>query len=114
MQIDITKAGAITIAALMGEVDGKTAPQAQEHLLPLVRSGCRLLLDMTKVGYMSSAGLRVLLSIRRQVPADGRLVLVGLSEQIQDTMAITGFLDFFTTSKTREEATAILLDEVLS
>ena len=46
---------------------------------------------------MSSAGLRMMLLIYRQViGGGGRVVLVGLSEDIKDTMSVTGFLDFFT------------------
>ncbi len=94
----------VTVAELSGDIDGKTAPTAQAEILPLVKPACKLILDMSDVSYMSSAGLRMLLSVRRQVPTDGRLVLVGLSEQLQDTMSITGFLDFFTISPTIDEA----------
>jgi anti-sigma B factor antagonist len=75
----------------------------QQQVLPLAQPGAKILLDMTQVPYMSSAGLRMLLSLYRQVAAkDGQLVLVGLVEQIKDTMSITGFLDFFTTCDTLE------------
>ena len=58
-------------------------------------------MDMTQVQYMSSAGLRMLLSMYRQTQGkEGKLVLVGLSEELQDTMSVTGFLDFFTISET--------------
>jgi anti-sigma B factor antagonist len=64
---------------------------------------------MTEVPYMSSAGLRTLLSTYRQVTAkNGKLILVGLSEEIQDTMTVTGFLNFFKTSETVEEAVKAL------
>jgi anti-sigma B factor antagonist len=45
----------------------------------------------------------MLLSLYRQTTAkEGKLVLVGLTEDIQDTMSVTGFLDFFTTRETLE------------
>ena len=48
------------------------------------------------MAYMSSAGLRMLLVIYRTIVGQGgKVVLVGLSEELQDTMALTGFLDFF-------------------
>jgi len=53
---------------------------------------------MTRVAYLSSAGLRALLSIYRKASSqEAQLVLVGLVEEIKDTMSVTGFLDFFTT-----------------
>ena len=112
MQINIRTVEAITIAELIGDIDGKTAPEAQEHLLPLLKDSCKLIFDMSEVGYMSSAGLRVLLSVRRQIPANGKLVLTGLSEQIHDTMSITGFVDFYTICETMDEAKQAL-EEVL-
>ena len=108
MEINFRDAGRVKIVELSGEVDGKTAPQAQEKILPLVKDGCRLVLDMSQVGFMSSAGLRFLLSLRRQVPASGNLVLTSLPEQIKDTMAITGFLELFTIFNTTQEAVNFL------
>jgi anti-sigma B factor antagonist len=103
MDINIRTVEQVTVADLAGDVDASTAPAVQEKVLPLAVPGSKILLDMTKVPYMSSAGLRMLLSLYRQTTAkDGKLVLVGLSEEIQDTMTITGFIDFFTTCKDLE------------
>lgn len=104
MEINFRETGKITLIEVSGEIDGKSAPLAQEKILPLVKDGCRLVLDMSRVGFMSSAGLRFLLSLRRQVPYSGNLVLTNLPEQIKDTMAITGFLDLFTIFETQQEA----------
>jgi anti-sigma B factor antagonist len=69
----------------------------------------KIILEMTQVPYMSSAGLRVLLAVYRQMTAqNGQVVLVGLVEEIKDTMSVTGFLDFFTTADSLEEAFAVL------
>jgi anti-sigma B factor antagonist len=52
---------------------------------------------------MSSAGLRLLLSMYRQVAAHkGSIALAALSEELKDTMSMTGFLSFFTTHDTTE------------
>jgi anti-sigma B factor antagonist len=101
MDINITTLEQVTAIALAGDIDASTAPKVQAQVLPLAQTDCRLLMDMTKVPYMSSAGLRMLLSLYRQLTAkDGKLVLVGLSEEIKDTMSVTGFLDFFITCET--------------
>lgn len=93
----------VTVVELDGDVDGKTAPEVQAQVLPLVKPKSKLLLDLTKVPYMSSAGLRTLLLLHRQFAGqDGQLVLVGVAPEIQDTMSITGFLNFFTISDTIE------------
>jgi anti-sigma B factor antagonist len=68
-----------------------------------------MLLDMSQVLYMSSAGLRMLLSVYRQVTGKaGQVVLIGLAENLEDTMSMTGFLDFFTTCKTLDEGLTAL------
>ena len=68
-----------------------------------------LVMDMSGVTFMSSAGLRMLLLLYRQVRAnDGRVALVGLSEAIRDTMSITGFLGFFKVYDTVEDALGAL------
>lgn len=92
-------AGTITVSAisLIGEIDATNAVLVQQRVMPLSEPGCRLLLDMSKVSYMSSAGLRMLLSIYRQTSGkQGRVVLVGLSDDLKDTMSMTGFLGYFT------------------
>jgi anti-sigma B factor antagonist len=96
MDVQVKNIDDVTVVAIAGELDGKTAPVAQETVLPLAAPGCKLLIDMSEVPYMSSAGLRMMLLIYRQVSAnDGQSVLVGLSEEIKDTMEVTGFLDYF-------------------
>ncbi len=67
----------------VGDIDGSTAPVLQDQILAVAQPGCRLLLDMTQVSYMSSAGLRVMLLLHRQISGGkGKVVLVGLSEDI--------------------------------
>jgi anti-sigma B factor antagonist len=99
----------IAIVTLSGDIDSKTAAQVQQSTLAVVRSTPQLLLELTQVSYMSSAGLRVLLSVHRQVEAHaGQIVLVGLNDNIKDTMAVTGFLDFFTVCDSLDQGCAVL------
>ncbi|AFY43775.1 anti-sigma factor antagonist [Nostoc sp. PCC 7107] len=109
MDININTVGDVTVIDITGEVDAKTAPTVQTKIIPLAQTRTKLLLKMDKVPYMSSAGLRLLLFLYRQVTAkDGQLVLVGLSEEIRDTMVVTGFLNFFATSENLESGLAAL------
>ncbi|MBP1466975.1 STAS domain-containing protein [Candidatus Chloroploca sp. M-50] len=109
MEITITTRNQLTLATLVGELDGKTAPTAQERIVPLCQGGSRVLLDMSQVTYMSSAGLRLMLLLYRQATGTGAtLALAGLSEDLQDTMSATGFLTYFTVYDTVEAAEAAL------
>jgi anti-sigma B factor antagonist len=109
MTIDTRIDGANVIATVSGEIDGKTAPQVQTELLAALQGGNRLLVDMKAVTYLSSAGLRMLLLLYRQVAAKkGKVVLVGVSEEIRDTMSMTGFINFFTLADTQESGLSAL------
>ena len=97
------------MATLFGELDGRTAPIVQEKLLALPQPNGKALLDMSGVSYISSAGLRALLMLYRQMAAnDGRVALAGLQENIKDVMIVTGFLEFFDDYDTLEQGLAAL------
>lgn len=97
------------IVEIEGSIDSGTAPEAQAKLFPFVEGHRLLILDLAKLDYMSSAGLRMLLLVhRRAVAGQGKVALVGLADQIRDTMSATGFLAFFEVCDTMEQAKAAL------
>ena len=108
MEVQTKPYGDATVVEASGDVDGSTAPVLQEQVLAVAQPGCRLLLDMTNVSYMSSAGLRVMLLLHRQASGKGKVVIVGLNEDIKSTMSATGFLKFFTTADNLEAGKALL------
>ena len=105
MKLETSEENGIGTARLEGSVDGKTAPEVREQLRPFLAANSKLILDMTKVDYVSSAGLRLLLLLYRELSAKkGKLVLLGLSEDIRNVMLHTGFLNFFTLTNSEAEA----------
>jgi anti-sigma B factor antagonist len=109
MDIKIEKNGVVQVVSINGELDSTTTPAAQEKIIVLAVPGARILMDMSQVQYMSSAGLRMfLLMYRTFVGKGGKVVLVGLSSDLSDTMSMTGFLDFFTCVPSFEEGMAFL------
>ena len=104
MEINLKTYHNVKVVEIMGDLDSNTAPIAQNQILPFTEPGCRMVLDMSHVPFMSSAGLRVLLLLYRKISTnEGKVVLVGLSDDLRDTMSITGFLEFFTTYNTLQE-----------
>jgi anti-sigma B factor antagonist len=94
----------VNVVKLAGDLDGNTAPNVQAQIMPLAIPNVKMILDMSEVSYMSSAGLRMLLVMYRTIISkSGKVVLVGLSEDIRDTMSMTGFLDFFTYLETLDD-----------
>ena len=85
------------VVSLEGRLNADSAVQLEEQIFPLPMDHKHLLLDMSRVNYLSSAGLRVLLLLyRRVLEHNSRIALIGLSEEVRDIMAMTGFLDLFT------------------
>jgi anti-sigma B factor antagonist len=108
-QVDTATPTSLTYVQIVGDIDGSTASDVQAKVVPLATPSGKMILDLTQVAYMSSAGLRMLLSVYRQMSSqDGKVILVGLSEEIQDTMSVTGFLDFFQATDSVDAAYSIL------
>jgi anti-sigma B factor antagonist len=103
IEIEIETLQKVNVIRLVGEIDAGSAASVQQKVLPLSGQGSQILLDLSRVAYMSSAGLRMLLSVYRQIASNhGQMVLVGLSEELKDTMSMTGFLSYFTIQDTVE------------
>lgn len=106
-QLKIETVETVTVIKLIGDIDANTTPAIQEEILSVIQPDSKVIFDMSQVGYMSSAGLRMLLMLYRTARFNNEnLVMVGLTEEIRDTMAITGFLNFFTTTDTLDSALA--------
>ncbi len=98
MEIKTTTQGKATVISLSGSLDGATVNAAQEQIMPLLLGNMSMVLDLKDCGYISSAGLRLLLMAAKQLSTQGGvLVLSGLSAEIKDVMEMTGFNNFFKT-----------------
>jgi anti-sigma B factor antagonist len=79
---------------LTGRLDAITAPQIEGDLLPTIIEHKNVTLDFAKVVYISSAGLRILLTAHKQALASGgRLVLKNISPDVREVFEMTGFTD---------------------
>lgn len=80
-----------------GIVDTKTVNELRDFLDGQVVGDLPVALDLTSVSFMSSAGLRTLLTLYRKTKSMGiSFSLVGLQKQVEDTMKVTGFYQYFT------------------
>ena len=83
--------------ALEGRLDTTTAPMLQEALIPAFDKAKEILLNLEKLAYLSSAGLRVLLIGQKTANAKGAALTVsGVSEDIMEVLDMTGFSDILT------------------
>jgi len=105
MKVTLSETNGVSVVAIEGSIDGKTAPLVRQEIASTLDATKSIILDLSKVDYLSSAGLRLLLLIYREFSAkSGKLVLLGISEDIRTVMSHTGFLNFFTLAGTLPEA----------
>ena len=105
MNVIYTTAGNILIIAIEGSIDSNTAGDIQVNLYERVAEATNVLLDLSEVDFVSSAGLRMLLLIYRQIKSrNGKVILSGVSDEIKDIMALTGFINFFEIFKNKADA----------
>ncbi len=94
--LNITKKleGNVLNVALEGRLDTNTAPEFQQELEPMLGSISKLTIDCEKLDYISSAGLRVLLTFEQELEEQGKAMeLRNVNEIIHDVFDVTGFLD---------------------
>src|ERR1700682_5999602 len=87
----------IRVLAIKGRIDSTTAPDLERTMIRGVTGKQnRLVLDLSRTDYVSSAGLRVLLAIRKQLDqARGKFVLHGLNGRVREVFEISGFVSSF-------------------
>ena len=78
---------------LEGRLDTMTAPELEAELNQSLGSAESLTLDFSKLEYISSAGLRVLLSAHKVMSAKGGMKLRNVNEIVQEVFEVTGFAD---------------------
>ncbi len=96
MEIKKATNGNTLNAAISGRVDTTTAPALETELKGSFDSCESLVLDFAGVEYISSAGLRVLLSAQKVMSKKGGMKLINVSEDIMEIFEVTGFSDILT------------------
>ena len=82
--------------ALEGRLDTMTSPQLEETLKDSLDGVTSLIMDFEKLEYISSAGLRVLLSAQKIMNKQGEMKLIHVNEVIKEIFEVTGFTDILT------------------
>jgi anti-sigma B factor antagonist len=82
--------------ALEGRLDTVTAPELEKELKASLEGLTELTLDFGKLEYISSAGLRVLLSAQKAMNKQGEMKLMNVNETIMEIFEVTGFSDILT------------------
>lgn len=93
MNIVKTQEGTTLTVALVGRLDTLTSPQLEGELRTAVNGITELIFDLSGLDYISSAGLRVLLSAQKVMNRQGSMTIRNVKPEIMDIFDVTGFVD---------------------
>ncbi len=99
MDIKQKKDGKTVTVAISGRIDTVTAPEFEAFVKQNIGDCTSLVLDFKKVNYVSSAGLRVLLSMQKKMDKIGDMKLINVDESVTDVFEVTGFDEILTYEK---------------
>ncbi|MEE3468176.1 MAG: STAS domain-containing protein [Eubacterium sp.] len=93
MEIKKNLNGTELIVALEGALDTTTAPELQESLADDLNNVQSITFDLAELRYISSSGLRVLLSTHKSMSNKGGMKIKNLNDIVQEVFDVTGFSD---------------------
>lgn len=93
MNINIEKENGVTVIKIEGRLDTTTAPELEKTFNNEGVELKNLVLDFKGVDYISSAGLRVLLTAQKKMNVQGSMELINVGEAVMDIFEMTGFAD---------------------
>jgi anti-sigma B factor antagonist len=96
MKINKNLNGSSLNVALEGRLDTTTAPELEQALKESMDGANELTMDFAKLDYISSAGLRVLLSAHKAMSKKGGMKVVNVNDVVSEVFDVTGFADILT------------------
>lgn len=93
MTIEIKKMSGAAVIELSGRLDTTTAPVLEKNINESISESADLVLDLKGLEYISSAGLRVLLSAQKRMRKSGSMKLKNVADAVMDILEMTGFAD---------------------
>ena len=97
MNIEFIKNGTTLTVKPEGRLDTATSPELEKRMAPEMEGMTEIIIDMERVEYISSGGLRVLLAAEQEMEdRDGQMKVIHVIEHIMKIFGMTGFLDIIT------------------
>ena len=93
MNIKKTQNGTELIIELSGRLDTVTSPELEAELKQSINGITKLVFDFAELDYISSAGLRILLSAQKVMNKQGEMSIRNANSEIMDVFEVTGFID---------------------
>ncbi|MEW6368915.1 MAG: STAS domain-containing protein [Acidobacteriota bacterium] len=106
MEIRVKQEDGVALVMLGGRLDAASSPELEERLSEVLHSGaCALVLNVSGLTHISSAGLRCILFAGKTIKArNGRIALTGAQGMVMDVLKTSGFADILPTYPSDEDA----------
>ncbi|MFA5626443.1 MAG: STAS domain-containing protein [Thiohalomonadaceae bacterium] len=110
MEIQVTDSGQALVVSVVGKLDAVSASDYEKAVSELIADGkTRFVVDFANLSYISSAGLRVLLSTAKQLkPKGGDIMFANLQDNVLEVFEMTGFSSILSIHPSLEAALAAL------
>lgn len=98
--------GDVLVLRMQGRLDAVSSPTAEKQVFDFINNGRhKILFDFAQIDYLSSAGMRMLLSVTKKLKTlSGKLVLCSVSVNVMDVLKMSGFDHVLELTKTEEDA----------
>ena len=92
MNFEKSQDGSVLTVSLSGEIDSMNTPELEERLIKEIDGVKELIFDFKELEYISSAGLRVLLTMQKTMKSQGSMVIKNTNEEVMEIFKVTGFV----------------------
>ena len=108
LEVNVNEIKDVIIVKLQGNLDTNTAPDAESEINKKLEEGAlKMIINLEKTNYVSSAGLRIFLATAKKITASGGVLkLCGANDVVQEILDISGFSTILDVKKNEEEALA--------
>lgn len=102
MEAQVEEKGEVVVVHIEGRLDAASSPQLEKQINGVIDAGhFKIVLDCTNLDYLSSAGMRLMLSLfKRLKSVEGKLVACNLKDEVMEVIKMAGFnqvLEFYST-----------------
>jgi anti-anti-sigma factor len=106
LELGTSEEQGVAVVAPVGAIDSKSAPEFEKALTKLLAEKKReIVLDLARLDYVASAGLRVFVMVGKRLQADGgRLALCSVNPSVMKVLEVSGFVALFAIRPSRQEA----------
>ena len=107
--MEINNALDVVIIQPVARLDSTNSPEFEQFLLAKITDQCRLIIDFSKLDYISSAGLRVILKGAKRIDTvNGKILLCGMKDVIHQIFEVSGFLTILMVEKNLRKAKHVI------